>query len=620
MNESNYWFRAQRKAMSRRTVLRGAVVGGLGLTVGAACGGGDDGGSANLEEAPTASAAKQEEVKSFLWQRTDTTAQAQKGGILGSYYVGDVTLDPLSATSYSSNYQTCYVYPTLVTFKSGHRFTAATGELQPGLAESWQQPDATTVIFKLQPKAKWDPKLDRAIDADDVVFSWKKFAAKGQTRVDLANSASSYAPIISAEAVDKSTVKFTLAFPMAATLGQLAYDRNLLVMPRESEGPSVPNGFDPLKETRSGGPWILESYQRSVGFSYRRNPNFWDADKVWLDGFDQPIIAETAVRLAQFRAKKIWWMAVPQTEVIGLHNDMSDMLVDKNDFGKDCWQIDFGYRPGSPFRDDRVRRALSMLIDRDQYLDTWNNVSKLKAAGFPMELRYNAHLSDGWKESGYYVDPKSPDMGAGGANFTFNPAEAKKLLDASGLKLPIETEIAWIPEAYYGTDFPKWAETFKGFFEAQGYFKLKTVNPPYATEYLPKYYWNKADFEGIAVAATTVYPADPDGHIFAYYHSKGAREKVAYKGTDQFDDGTSDRLIEAQRKELDPKKRMETIKEWQRYAATKMPTIPFPGHATTFGMTWPWVGNYNVFPGWDWESDHFNHARQVWFDKSKYTG
>src|SRR5512147_2551211 len=120
MNESNYWFRAQRRAMSRRTVLRGAVVGGLGLTVGADCGGGDDSGS-NLDEAPTASAAKQEEVKSILWQRIDTTAQAVKGGIYGSYYPADVTsLDPLSATSYTANYQTAYIYPTLVSWKPGY--------------------------------------------------------------------------------------------------------------------------------------------------------------------------------------------------------------------------------------------------------------------------------------------------------------------------------------------------------------------------------------------------------------------------------------------------------------------------------------------------------------------
>lgn len=260
-----------------------------------------------------------------------------------------------------------------------------------------------------------------------------------------------------------------------------------------------------------------------------------------------------------------------------------------------------------------------MLIDRDAYLDTWNNVTALRAAGYPVDVKYNSHLSAGWGPSGYWVDPKSPDMGEGAKSFSLNVAEAKKLLSAAGISGPIETEIAWIPEAYYGTDFPKWAETFKGFLEADGLFKLKQVNPPYATEYLPKYYWNKADFNGIAVGATTDYPADPDGHIFSYYHSKGSRQKVAFKGTETID-AKSDSMIEAQRRELDPEKRVQLVRDWQKYAATTMPTVPFPGLASTFTFAWPWFGNYGVHRAWDGESARFSAAEHVWFDKSKYTG
>ncbi len=614
----NYWERARARRYSRRTVLGGAVAGSVGLVVGAACSGDDDK-SDNLDNAPTASAAKQEEVKSWLWQGVDTTGQAKKGGILNWFYSGDITnLDPLSATSYSVNYQTNFMYPALLQFKMGH-LKPATNELTANLAESWQQPDPLTIIFKLQPKARWDDKLNgRAIDADDVVFSWKKYAAKGQTRIDLANSASPDAPIVSVEAVDKSTVKFNLAFPMAATLGQLAYTRNLLVMPRESEGPSVPNGYNPLTETRSGGPWILDSYQRSVAFKYRRNPNWWDADKVWMDGIDMPIITETAVYLAQLRAGKLDYFPPPAKDLIQLHKDIPELRVVAGGFTKSCYQLDFGMRPNSPFRDPRVRQAASMLIDRDAFLDNWNNVSDFKKEGYPMETAYNSNLSAGWGAP-YWVDPKSPDMGEGAKSFTFNVAEAKKLLSAAGYTGPISTEIAWIPEGYYGTDFPKWAETFKGFFEADGLFKLKQVNPPYATEYLPKYYWNKADFEGIAVAATTDYPADPDGHIFSYYHSRGSREKVAFQGKETIDT-KSDKMIEDQRRELDSKKRIELIREWQRYAATQMPIIPFPGKATPFGMAWASLASYNEWRDWDWESQHNEQAVHHWLDVSKRPG
>lgn len=588
---------------------------GLGLV---GCGGGEnDEADGSIADAPTASASKQAEVQSFLYQREDTSAKATKGGIMTTYYPGDVTLDPLSATSYSSAYQTAYIYPTLLRFKDGFR-EASKGGVEANLAASWEQPDSQTITFKLQPKAAWDAKLNgRAIDAEDVAISWTKYAAKGQTRIDLANSASPTAPITSVTAVDKSTVQFKLAFPMAATIGQLAYDRNLLVMPRESQG-SGDGAYDPLKETRSGGPWLME-YQKSVAYTYRRNPNYWNADKVMLDGIDMPVISETAVVEAQFRAKKLWAFAPPAKQVVDFRKDMPDAWVDQNALSKANWFIYFGLRPDSPFRDARVRQALSMLVDRDAYLDNWNNVTALRAAGYPMEVKYNSHLSAGWGPSGYWVDPKSADMGDGAKSFSLNVAEAKKLLTAAGYTSAIETDINWIPEAYYGTEFPKWAETFKGFFEADGLFKLKQVNPPYATEYLPKFYWNKGDFNGITVGATTDYPADPDGHIFAYYHSKGSRQKVAFKGTDTID-AKSDAMIDAQRKELDADKRIQMIRDWQKYVATTMPTVPFPGLTSTFTFAWPWAGNYGVHRNWDAESSRFSQAEHLWFDKSKYNG
>ena len=164
----------------------------------------------------------------------------------------------------------------------------------------------------------------------------------------------------------------------------------------------------------------------------------------------------------------------------------------------------FGLQPGSPFLDPRVRRAASMLIDRDLWIDSFYNVSAFKAAGYPQEVRYHSHISAGWE--GLWVDPRSTDMGEGGKNFAYNVAEAKKLLDAAGISTPITTDISWISTGQYGTTFPKQCEVIKGMLEADGLFKLKQVNPDYQTEYLPKVYFGKGDFKGIAVGTTTQFP------------------------------------------------------------------------------------------------------------------
>lgn len=615
MERNNYW----QRRLSRRRTLQAAAVGGAGVATLALAGCGDDDDEVPVQTpAPTATVEKEEEeeedeIQGILHKREDTTSVATKGGIYQAYTTADVTnLDPLASPSFTANVAGAWMYPRLISYKPGYKVPAR-GELQPYLAASWQQPEANRLILKLQPNAVWEEQLNRRpIDAEDVVFSWEKFAASSTSRKDLAKLEDNpNGPVESVKAVDQQTVEIRLAFPYAPLLSALAYARYVVIMPRESEQ----GVYDPRNETRSGGPWMLTNYQRNVIFQYRKNPDFWDKDNVLLDGFDIPIVPEYAAGLAQFRAKKIWSFAVRQEDIIDIKKSVPGLAIDQNAFLRTCWLLYFGLQPGSPFLDPRVRQAASMLLDRDLWIDTFSNVSAFTKEGFPTNVRYNSHISSGWE--GLWVDPTSSEMGPGGKHFEYNVAEARKLLAAAGHSNGIETEIAWIPTPHYGTTFPKQAEVFKGMLEADGLFKLKQVNPEYQTEYLPRYYFGKGDFKGIAVGASTQYP-DVDQFMFAYFHSKGARQKVAFQGQDA--DTTSDQLIEQQRRELDTEKRIEIIKDWQRHSAEKMPMLPFPGQSPTFSLFWPWIGNYGVFRAWDTESGREATETKYWFDKSKYTG
>ncbi len=618
MSGSQYWNRR----MSRRSAITGALSTGTGLAalglVG--CGGGADDDETVVpgetpQPTPTADPTKVQEVQGLLWSREDTSARAVKGGIYQSYTTADVTnLDPLSSPSFTANSLGSWFYPRLLSYKPGYRIPA-TGEVQGYLAQSFELPEPTRVIFKLRPNAVWQdgaPLNKRPIDAEDVAFSWEKFAAKSISRKDLAKlSDNPNGPVESVKAIDKTTVEFRLAFPYAPLLSALAYSRYLQIMPRESES----GGYDPRNEVRSGGPWILQNYQRNVKFEYRKNPDYWDADKVYLDGLDIPIIPEYAAGLAQFRAKKIWAHATRQEDIIATKKDLPELAVMANDFGRTVYMNYFGLQPGSPFLDPRVRAAASMLIDRDLWIDTFYNVTQFQKEGYPTDVRWHSHISSGWE--GLWLDPRGSALGAGAKNFQHNIAEAKKLMEAAGFGSGIETDIAWIATGQYGTTFPKQAEVFKGMLEESGLFKLKQVNPDYQTDYVPNYYFGKGNFKGIAIAAITTYP-EIDQFLVSYYHSTGARQKVAFNGESM--DPELDTLIMNQRKELDANKRKTIIQDIQKRMADKMHVMPWPGQSPGFSLFWPWIGNAGVFRAWDTESSRDTVSTSVWFDKSKYTG
>jgi ABC-type transport system substrate-binding protein len=630
MAARGYWELPGNRRVSRRGILHSATVGIGGVAFAAACGGSNSNGNkpaANQGPASgsgasftpaavgTAQATSAPAVQSKFIPRTNTTAQAVPGGTWASYTTADVTnLDSITSPSFTAAVAAAYMYPRLINFKAGAS-VPADGSVTPGFAESWEQPDQSTTIMHLRKNAIWDrraPTNGRQVDSSDVVFTWNRFADKSPNKNYLNNAVDPNAPIKSMEAVDQYTVKINQAFPFAPLLAYLAFGNWFRVYPKESDG-----GFDPKTDTRGFGPWILQNYQRSVVFQYKRNPDYYLKDQKlpFLDGIDYPIIAEYAAGLAQFKAKKVWTFAVRQEDIVDTYQGQPELLIDKNAFLRSSPSIlNFGLRPGSPFLDKRVRQAVSMLVDRDTWIDTFGNVNNFNKAGFGVNVRWHSHISSG--EEAYWVDPKSAAAGNGGKNFQFNQAEAKKLLQAAGQTLPVQTDIVFISTGEYGTIWPQYGQAFKGILEDGGLFKLNVVNPDYQTEWVPKYVYSKSDFNGFGVSPIYTYP-DVGGSMYGVYHTNGRYGYGSFQGKQG--DPQSDQLIEAQLKEFDTGKRKAIIQDWQKYMADQMTAVPFPGQAETFTLQWPWLSNFGAYRIWlDGDADESLIYR--WFDKSKFTG
>src|SRR3954451_11404934 len=96
--------------------------------------------------------------------------------------------------------------------------------------------------------------------------------------------------------------------------------------------------------------------------------------------------------------------------------------------------IFFGRKPGSVWNDQRVRQALAMNMDASLWGDNASNRKKFEAEGLPVVVKQFARAGPGYS---WYLDPEKDLAGPGGKFLKHNPAEAKKLLQAAGVKTPI---------------------------------------------------------------------------------------------------------------------------------------------------------------------------------------
>jgi peptide/nickel transport system substrate-binding protein len=216
--------------------------------------------------------------------------------------------------------------------------------------------------------------------------------------------------------------------PDSLVLTLLANPRYLWIQPTEAEG-----GYDTRTEARGSGPWLLKSLRASAGIDFERNPNWYGKkDRPFFDGVNFVFLADYSASLAQFKAKNAWTGDfVRKEDVLGLKREFPDIVLSQGQFPRSGARFFFGnLEPETPFKDERVRQAVSLSIDRDLVIDVFDNVDKLKKEGLPLETRWNSALPAGW--DGAWLDPKAKEFGPNAKYYAFDVAEAKKLLAAAG--------------------------------------------------------------------------------------------------------------------------------------------------------------------------------------------
>lgn len=588
---SNYWAGFTKQRIKRRRLFGIAGTMGAGLAVIAAvgCSSDDDGSSTRNPE---------------VYEPIDTTNRAVKGGTYttAASLNSVISLDPAGSAGLQ---EAIHGYSRLVKMKAYKYPERVRPEVDPDAATEWEvSNDGLQYTFKIRPNMRWDPRpptSGRNMTAQDVVFAWEFYVRLSPFANALANSVDKTAPVLSVQATDPQTVVMRLAFPYAPLLPLLP--KNVQIYPPEADG-----GYDRRTQIRGSSTWRLASFDRDRGIFYEKNPDWYDADKVNFDRIERLDFPEYATGLAQFRAGNITEFAVRQQDVVATKRDMPRLLMKaQEEFPTNPDPIRFGYLPGSPFLDERVRRALSMALDRDLVIESMFETANFTDAGFDVPTRWHSHIANGFE--GLWLDPQDRRaFGDSSKYFHFDPNEAAALLRAAGHNPPLTTTLS------YRVAPPQVLPPYlKAAWEETGLFRMNVNTQDFTTIIRPQYALGRNNFEGIFTTGASGY-ADPDGFFSTFVSDTS--DRAGHRLPNGQPDMELQRMLERQRVELNNQRRVELIQEIQRYLANKMYFMNEPGSALGYDLAQPWLSNWGVHRSFAGNPEIETRIFQ-WIDESK---
>ena len=249
--------------------------------------------------------------------------------------------------------------------------TDKNGRLIPGLATSWRAVDPLTWEFKLRQGVKFHDGSE--MTADDVVFSLERpTTLQGSP----ASFASFVRPVVGRTVVDKYTVRITTGAPHVL----VPYDLNsIMIVSKKAAGTNAGNAdFDSGKAAIGTGPFKLIAFKRGDRVELARNEAWWGAKPQW-DTVTFRMLSNDAARIAALLSDDVDVVEnVPTADVARLAADARFKLDRQISWRTLFWHMDqyrevtpFATDKGgkplakNPFKDPRVRLAVSKAINRD---------------------------------------------------------------------------------------------------------------------------------------------------------------------------------------------------------------------------------------------------------------
>lgn len=519
------------------------------------------------------------------------TAKAQQDGKRGetlrytAFVARDNTFDPHKTQSGPLYGFQSMIYSRLLTYQD-----QAKGVIAPDLASAMPEtPDAQTLIFRLNPNARWHnlaPLNGRAVTTQDVKYSVERQISGGAA---FARSAQ-WSVVDSIESGDAQTITFKLKAPMAGMLNLFADPQSFIVAP-EAAG----DKNDITSSTQVGsGPFQWVEWNDGKLASVRRNPNWHGGDRrPNLDGVSLQQPEGSSGVEANFRTKELDAAIVSRQLADRLREripQLSETTMGHSQF--------FGMRfslVNDPYNDLRFRTAVTIALDRRAMIQKF----------FGGSGGVNPWIS--WPMTDWALPETElttqPGYRPGDGGRQEDVKEAAQLLAAFKAEKPVKDDLPLfvLDETEAAIQF---GETIKEQLAANLGLEQVRVVPI-----------GLAELSTLLLSGTAPWAAGPDNGwidlddwVYPYFHANGTKNSFPLRDNDLT------AMIDAQRVEMDKAQRREIGYNIQRrLLALNAGVNLFSERAVA--LTWPYVKGLPL----DTTDGYQHRFADCWIDTSDAT-
>jgi len=326
------------------------------------------------------------------------------------------------------------------------------------LAESWEEPDALTIIFNIRQGVHWHnkpPVNGRELTAYDIEYHWHRLLGLGSGFTEPSPLPTlAKGPIESITATDKWTLVVELSEPNIGVLPRLLFDSlQGFIVP-----PEVIQEYGDVRDWRNlvgTGPYELTDWVSGSSITYTKNPNYWGYDErhpenllPYADEIRVMIMPDSSTQLSALRSGKLdrlMRLGIQDAESLWSTNPELISQSKPGVVSYGCWAMSAS-KP--PFDDIRVRRAMQLALDNETIAQTY-----FKGTADPTPFGIV-----GEAPHGYYI-PFEEWPEEIKKYYRYDPEEAKRLLAEAGypdgfdtfLEIPAWTDVdqAQINVAYW---------------------------------------------------------------------------------------------------------------------------------------------------------------------------